>query len=434
MTPAAGAGLLREEQGELHDAGDGVAAVPRAQGWPTSRRRRAGHRRGAAPVLRPGRARALPWTRSGAAARHILDRVRHGRRGGEEEGRAACSRRPRPARTSRKLASENSDDPGSKSAGRRPRLGDARELRAAVRGRAVRHAEGRDPRPGEDPVRLPRHPARGRAAARTSAASTRCAPSSRPTIAREQAQSLFYEKSQQLADDPFASLSELDSVAKKLGLHAADGRGLHAQGRRAVRHGPQGDRRGVQRRGAAATPEQPGRSTSATTRWSCCGSRTTSRPRSARSRRCAPEIEANLREQGARKAAEVAAARPTRAKIGSGDGARRRREGRRASHRPAPRASAGRADGRRAPRCSRPRSRLPRPAPGKVTAGPPCCANGDVAVFAVSAVRAGDGARPGRTQRVQLAQIGAASVAGAAARAEFDAPTCRNSSAPRRSS
>ena len=34
----------------------------------------------------------------------------------------------------------------------------------------------------------------------------------------EQAQSLFYEKSQQLADESFSSLSELDSVAKKLGL------------------------------------------------------------------------------------------------------------------------------------------------------------------------------------------------------------------------
>jgi peptidyl-prolyl cis-trans isomerase D len=34
----------------------------------------------------------------------------------------------------------------------------------------------------------------------------------------EQAQALFYEQSQQLADESFASLSELDSVAKKLGL------------------------------------------------------------------------------------------------------------------------------------------------------------------------------------------------------------------------
>jgi peptidyl-prolyl cis-trans isomerase D len=35
---------------------------------------------------------------------------------------------------------------------------------------------------------------------------------------RDQAQSLFYERSQQLADESFAVLSELDSVARKLGL------------------------------------------------------------------------------------------------------------------------------------------------------------------------------------------------------------------------
>ena len=35
---------------------------------------------------------------------------------------------------------------------------------------------------------------------------------------RDQAQTLFYERSQQLADESFAALSELDSVARKLGL------------------------------------------------------------------------------------------------------------------------------------------------------------------------------------------------------------------------
>lgn len=39
-----------------------------------------------------------------------------------------------------------------------------------------------------------------------------------PEFRREQAQALFYEKSQQLADESFASLSELDSVGKKLGM------------------------------------------------------------------------------------------------------------------------------------------------------------------------------------------------------------------------
>ena len=47
---------------------------------------------------------------------------------------------------------------------------------------------------------------------------------------RDQAQSLFYEKSQQLADESFASLSELDSVAKKLGMTVQTADGFTRQG------------------------------------------------------------------------------------------------------------------------------------------------------------------------------------------------------------
>ena len=46
----------------------------------------------------------------------------------------------------------------------------------------------------------------------------------------EQAQSLFYEKSQQLADESFAALSELDSVSKKLGLPVQTVEGYTRQG------------------------------------------------------------------------------------------------------------------------------------------------------------------------------------------------------------
>jgi peptidyl-prolyl cis-trans isomerase D len=46
----------------------------------------------------------------------------------------------------------------------------------------------------------------------------------------EQAQSLFYEKSQQLADETFASLSELDSAAAKLGLQVQSVEGYTRQG------------------------------------------------------------------------------------------------------------------------------------------------------------------------------------------------------------
>jgi peptidyl-prolyl cis-trans isomerase D len=47
---------------------------------------------------------------------------------------------------------------------------------------------------------------------------------------REQAQSLFYERSQQLADESFAALSELESVATKLGLPLQTVDGFTRQG------------------------------------------------------------------------------------------------------------------------------------------------------------------------------------------------------------
>ena len=51
-----------------------------------------------------------------------------------------------------------------------------------------------------------------------------------PEFRREQAQSLFYEQSQQLADESFASLTELDSVAKKLGMKVQTVEGFTRQG------------------------------------------------------------------------------------------------------------------------------------------------------------------------------------------------------------
>jgi len=51
-----------------------------------------------------------------------------------------------------------------------------------------------------------------------------------PEFRREQAQTLFYEKSQQLADESFASLSELDSVGKKLGMTVQTVEGFTRQG------------------------------------------------------------------------------------------------------------------------------------------------------------------------------------------------------------
>ncbi len=51
-----------------------------------------------------------------------------------------------------------------------------------------------------------------------------------PEFRRDQAQNAFYEKSQQLADESFAALSELDSVAKKLGMTLQTVEGFTRQG------------------------------------------------------------------------------------------------------------------------------------------------------------------------------------------------------------
>ena len=178
--PGGRAGRVREEQGELQDRGDGVAAVRAAE----ARRRRGGRggdRGGPAAVLRAGRSRALPGP--GATPREAHpDRVRHRRRGGEEEG----GRRLRAGQGRRGLREARDavfGRPRFEGAGRRTRLVDARVVRQAFCGCAVRDAGGRDPGTGEDAVRLPRDPARGSPARLTSAASTRCARSSRPSIA-----------------------------------------------------------------------------------------------------------------------------------------------------------------------------------------------------------------------------------------------------------
>ena len=51
-----------------------------------------------------------------------------------------------------------------------------------------------------------------------------------PEFRREQAQTAFYEQSQQLADESFAALTELESVAKKLGLPLQTVEGFTRQG------------------------------------------------------------------------------------------------------------------------------------------------------------------------------------------------------------
>ena len=115
-------------------------------------------------------------------ARHIL--IAAGgddkRRRGEGEARLRARRRGRGLRGARARAVGR---PGLEGLGRRPRRGRARGLRRAVRRRGLEHEAGRDPRAGEDRVRLARHQARERRHPRPSGPSRTCARNSRTSSA-----------------------------------------------------------------------------------------------------------------------------------------------------------------------------------------------------------------------------------------------------------
>jgi len=116
-----------------------------------------------------------------------------------------------------KLARENSDDPGSKDAG-----GD---LGWATREAYVKEFSDALFAMQKGEIRGPVHTQFGYHIIRLDDIQTPHVRSFEevrgelePEYRKEQAQSAFYEKSQQLADESFAALSELASVAKKLGM------------------------------------------------------------------------------------------------------------------------------------------------------------------------------------------------------------------------
>ena len=219
--------VLRQEQVAVHVAGNRGAAVPEAR--PRGHRgRRAGDRRRAEEVLRRDGGRA----QRGAGAAQ-------GRPHPDRDGHATMRRprrRPKPilARAKAgedfaKLAQENSDDPGSKAAGGdlgwAPKEAYVQPFSEALF--AMKKGEISGPvktQFGYHIIRLedieePRVRSFDEVRAELE-----------PEFRREQAQSLFYEKSQQLADESFASLSELDSVAKKLGMTMQTVEGFTRQG------------------------------------------------------------------------------------------------------------------------------------------------------------------------------------------------------------
>ena len=232
----------------------------------------------------------------------------------------------------------------------------------------------------------------------------------------EQAQSLFYEKSQQLADDAFASLSELDSVAKKHGMTLQTIEGYTRQGGGSFA----GNRKVIDAVFSAEVLQERQNSPAINvtdddvvvirvTDYKPAAQRPLDDVRA--------ELEATLRQQGARKAAEVAALADA-VKISSG--AAFADVAKESGLAPAGATTVGRTTEGVAPALLKAVFTAARPAPGKATGGTAVLANGDVAVFVVSAVRAGTAPTTGPDAEMQLAQI-AQKTAGAAARADFAA-------------
>ena len=231
----------------------------------------------------------------------------------------------------------------------------------------------------------------------------------------EQSQSMFYEKSQQLADDAFASLSELEGVAEKNGLPLQTVAVYTRQG-----GGPFGDNARVleavfsdevlqQRQNSPAISVTDGEVVVLrVTDYKPSAQRPLAEVRG--------EVEAELRRQDARKAAEAAAiADASSISIGTPIAEVARAAG------AAPMGS--RSIGRTAegvdPALAKAVFRAPRPAPGKAIGGTAVLPNGDVAVFAVTGVRAGV-APSGEAAAFELMQI-AQGASNANALAEFTA-------------
>jgi len=201
----------------------------------------------------------------------------------------------------------------------------------------------------------------------------------------EQAQSLFYEQSQQLADESFASLSELDSVAKKLGLPL---QAVESYTRRGG--GPFGTDRKVIEAVFSDDVLQQRQNSPAISFGddSAIVLRVTDHKPSAQRSidEMRPEIEAAVRAQAVRKAA-VAAASAEAARLNDGTSFADVTKGlglqsagavtltRTSETTPASLIKAAYA--------------VPRPAPGKVSSGTAVLPGGDIALFVVTDVKSG---------------------------------------------
>ena len=231
----------------------------------------------------------------------------------------------------------------------------------------------------------------------------------------EQAQSLFYEKSQQLADESFASLSELDSAAKKLGLQVQSIEGYTRQG---------GGLFGTDRKVVEAVFSDDvlqNRQNSPAINFgddSVVVLRVTDYKPAVQQGIDAvrPQIEAALRNEAALKAAE-SAAKADAARVTSGTSLAEVAQGLGLTA-SAP-ATVTRTSAEVPPPLLKAVFTAPRPAPGKVTGGTAVLPNGDVALFVVNAVKGG--AIPMTPEAAAQLSQQAQRVAGQVAGAEFSA-------------
>ena len=231
----------------------------------------------------------------------------------------------------------------------------------------------------------------------------------------EQAQSLFYERSQQMADESFASLSELDTVAKKLGLPV---QAVETYTRRGG--GPFGaDRKVIEAVFSDDVLQQ--RQNSPAINFgddSAIVLRVTdhkpSRQRSIDEMR--PELEAALRAQAVRKAA-LAAASAEAARLNGGASFAEVAKG--LGLQPAGAVTLTRTSETTPESLIKAAYAVPRPTPGKVSSGTAVLPGGDIALFVVTDVKSG--ALPTTPDAGALVTQLAQQVAGQSAGIEFSA-------------
>jgi peptidyl-prolyl cis-trans isomerase D len=217
---------------------------------------------------------------------------------------------------------------------------------------------------------------------------------------RERAQARFYEQSQALADEAFASLSELDSVAGKLGLTVQSVAGFTRQG-----GGPFGAEQKVIDAAFSEEVLQERQNSPAISlgEESVVVLRVTDHqpPAQRPLEEARTEIEAALRNEAARQAAEAAARAAVKRLVAGGSLSAIATE---LGAQPTGPTTFSRGDEAIPVELRKAVFLAPAPAQGEVSHGTAVLPNGDAVVFAVKAARAGSMSPEAATQFAESAQ------------------------------